>query len=281
MTRLTPAISLPPSRKYSTSKSGLSSPLVSISQRTNVATLLQVGSRVGSTGSATLTAKPIAFVVFVARLSTMSARAFPCGARLLSTTVSPVASDITVHTPLVVMLGGVVFCGAELPVVEALGGAALLEGSVGSDVAGCPVVSVGGGIATFAGPDVAVVVARPAAGAGCRGLDWDDPPVEGAGIRVDGEEAVEGGAGVVAALWPAVAPEVAFDLRRLLKLPPARMPSDRALAASPGEAADGGAAFEAFAPALTVETRSLRCWIATTPTARSMATRHAKTRISC
>jgi hypothetical protein len=150
-------------------------------------------------------------------------------------------------------------------------------------VAGCPVVPVDGGIATLAGPDVDVVVARPAAGADCRGLDWDDPPVGGAGIRVDGEEAVEGSAVVVAALWPAAAPEVdcPFDLRRLLKLPPARMPSDRALAAPPGVLADGGAGFESRDPALTVEIRSLRCWIATTPTARSMATRHAKRRISC
>src|SRR5688572_20397568 len=136
VTRLTPPISLPASRKYSTSKSGLSSPVVSISQRTNVAVLLQVESRAGSTGSATLTAKPMPFVVFVARLSTMSARAFACGARLLSTTVSPVASPVTVHTPLVVLLGGVVFCGAELPVVGALGGAASLGGPVSSVVAG-------------------------------------------------------------------------------------------------------------------------------------------------
>lgn len=193
------------------------------------------------------------------------------------------ASDITVHTPLVVMLGGVVFCGAELPVVEALGGAASLEGSVGPAVAGCPVVPVGGGVVTPAGPDVDVVVARPSAGADCRGLVWDvDPPVGGAGIRVDGAEAVEGNDGVVVALLEA-APEVdcPFDLRRLLKLPPASMPSDRALSAPPGEVADGGAAFESRAPALTVEIRSLRCWIATTPTARSMATRHAKRRISC
>jgi hypothetical protein len=62
----------------------------------------------------------------------MSARGFACGARLLSTTVSPVASAITVHTPLVVMLGGAVFDGAELPVVEALGGAASLGGLVPS-----------------------------------------------------------------------------------------------------------------------------------------------------
>ncbi|HKY74900.1 MAG TPA: hypothetical protein VJS45_02075, partial [Acidimicrobiia bacterium] len=95
-------------------------------QRTNVVVLFQAGSRAGSTGSATFTANPMPFVVFVARLSTMSARGVACGARLLSTTVSPVASAVTVHTPLVVLLGGVVFGGAELPVGEASGGGASL-----------------------------------------------------------------------------------------------------------------------------------------------------------
>jgi hypothetical protein len=66
----------------------------------------------------------------------MSARALACGAPLLSTTVSPPASDITVHTPLVVMLGGVAFGGAEVTVVAASGGAASYEGLMSPAVAG-------------------------------------------------------------------------------------------------------------------------------------------------
>jgi len=121
-------------------------------------------------------------------------------------------------------------------------------------------VAVGEAVATLSAPDVDVVGPRPAAaGAAGRGLDWVEPPAGRAGRRVDGEEAVEGGA--VVPVWPAAGSEVDGPLqaRRLLKLPPARTPSGRALAATPGAPADGGAEFELRAPAaLTEETRSLR-----------------------
>jgi hypothetical protein len=141
-------------------------------------------------------------------------------------------------------------------------------------------VADGGGIEALAGPEGDVVVARPAAGAAGRAFDGDDPPVDRAGGRVDGAVAVEGGA---VAVVPAAAPlaDCPFELRRLLKFPPVRIPPDWVIVALPGEPAEGGAAGELRAARRAVAAPSLRANHATTPMARSMATRHATRRISC
>ena len=84
------------------------------------------------------------------------------------------------------------------------------------------------------------MVPRPDAGAvRCLALVGIDPPVETAGGRVDGAEAVEGSACAVATAWTAVVTEVGG-------------------ACGLGPVA-GGAGFERGAPALTiVETWRLR-----------------------
>jgi hypothetical protein len=149
---------------------------------------------------------------------------------------------ITVHTPLVVLLGGVVFGGAEVTLVEAWGETASVAGPGVSSPGGWAVVPVGaggGGNATAAGPDGDVVVARPVDRPAGRGLDGVDPPVETVGRLVDGEAVVEGSAGAVAAGGAAIVTEVGGACGR--------------------GAVARGAGFDASAPALTVvETWRLR-----------------------
>ena len=125
-----------------------------------------------------------------------------------------------------------------------------------------------------------MVVARPAAGAAGRAFDGDDPRVDRAGGRVDGALTADGGAVAVVPVAAGLS-DCPFEPRRLLKLPPVRIPPDWLIVALPAEPAEGGAAFELWAARRAVEAPSLRANHATTPMARSMATRHATRRISC
>jgi hypothetical protein len=205
--------------------------------------------------------------------------------------VSPAGSSVTtVHAPLE-PLGAVVVGVEELPALAgpAVGGGVLPDPASGSPDA---VVVGGGDIERIDGPDVDdVFVGWPAVGAVGRALEVGDPPVATVDGRVDGVVAVlEDGPDAVVAVVPvipfvpvaaAAASVVACPVgfRRWLKLPPARIPPDGAPALTePAGAAPAGAV---RAAGLASEAPSVREKSATTPMARSMATRNATSRMSC